>query len=193
MSLADQGEHYLDYLARIAERHTPDVALELGVRIAIRRLREDRAGRGGTRAVTCGDWVEVYGLSAATQAALCSEPQLSDSERSKYAIHDNSQLLSTLSINAIAIPSAREVKSKRRKWRSQNLAKSTLHKNAAEDQDVAIDAGTVADTAGAGADDGDTPMVEETDNGDSAMHDGTDDEDAVTDDAREREKKNVPR
>ena len=58
---------------------------------------------------------------------------------------------------------------------------------------MAINAGTVADTAGAGADDGDTPMVEETDNGDSAMHDGTDDEDAVTDDAREREKKNVPR
>ena len=56
LSLADQGEYYLEYLARIAERHTPDVALELGVGIAIRRLREDRAGRGGTRAVTCGDW-----------------------------------------------------------------------------------------------------------------------------------------
>ena len=160
LSLADKGEHYLEHLARIAERHSPDVALELGVRAAIRRLRQDRTGRGGTRAVTCRDWVEVWGLSAATQAALCSEPPLSDSERSKHSIDENSQLLSTLSINVITTPSTQEAKSKRRKWRSQEAKskKRKTHKNAAEDTDMATDAGTVDDAAGTGADDGDLPM-----------------------------------
>ena len=59
LSLADKGKHYLEHLTRIAERHSPDVALELGVRAAIRRLRQDRTGRNSTRAVICRDWVEV--------------------------------------------------------------------------------------------------------------------------------------
>ena len=119
LNLSDQGEHCLEYMARVAARFTFVVARDLGIRVAIRRLRRDKSGRGGMRRVTSGDWVEVYSMSEDQLVTLRAEPLLTASEQAKYAIEDSRQLLPMTNGDGYSVETPSDVKKRRRKWRSE--------------------------------------------------------------------------